>query len=76
MLQITTVETKNHGTITVTAAIDEAGNTRMIPTAGAATLDQWRADHTLLPPWLLPSDLAEHVNWSAVMAELGATATA
>lgn len=47
-----------HGTIECVCAIDEAGNRRLVP-MGGADLDDWRANPNLVPPWLLPGDLAD-----------------
>lgn len=69
-MKITTVSVKGHGDVVVTKAIDVGGNDRMIPLAGAATLSQWREDKTLLPPWLLPADLADGQDWAGIMHAL------
>lgn len=65
-----TVSVKGHGSVDVYRARDEAGNDRMIPVHGAATLEQWRADQTRLAPWLLSTDLDEGQDWGAIMGAL------
>lgn len=50
------VNTKQHGPVEVTRGVDEAGNQRLFP-VNAASLEDWRANKELVPPWLIPSDL-------------------
>lgn len=69
-MKIITVQVKGHGAVNVTRATDEAGNARMVPIGGAATLEQWRKDPSLLAPWLLDMDLEPSQDWGAIMAAL------
>lgn len=70
-MRIATVKVKGHGDVVVTSAVDEAENLRMVPISGAATLEQWRTDKSLLPPWLLPNDLEPGQDWGAIVSTLG-----
>jgi len=69
-MRMMTVQVKGHGAVDVQRARDEADNQRMVPVHGGATLEQWRADPTRLPPWLLPKDLDDGQDWSAIMSAL------
>lgn len=62
MVKTMTIDLKYHKGVTVFAATDEAGNKRLVP-IGGATLEQWRADPALLPPWILGSDLENPDLW-------------
>jgi hypothetical protein len=46
---------KNGKTADVYYGVDEAGNKRLYASNGA-TLEEWRADSTLIPPWILKED--------------------
>lgn len=51
-----TTEVTGHGIVEVTLGYDDDRNPRIYP-HGASTQQEWAANPTRLPPWLLPSDL-------------------
>jgi len=60
-----TVDTKRWGELNCTCTLDVAGNLRFIPD-DAVTLDEWRKDNSLVPPWLVESD-AVRPTWTMWM---------
>ena len=65
----TEVTTKRYGNLTVGYSRDAANNERLIP-EGAATLEEWRADESLIPPWILDVDLTDPAEFARAIAEL------
>lgn len=49
------IRTKQFGELEVTTGEDLCGDFRIYP-KGAATLEKWRQNRELIPPWLLPSE--------------------
>ncbi len=67
MMKTASVQTIDYGMVAVSRQVDTAGNDRMVPIGGAATLAEYREDSDLLPPWILPRDLAFGLNWGEIM---------
>ena len=70
MMKTTTVETCDFGDLVVCRVRDIAGNDRLVPIDGVP-LAQWRDNPRLIPPWLLPVDLAGGAEaWSTAIKSL------
>lgn len=64
-MKTATVQTRDHGTVAVSRQ-----KNRMVPVVGATTLAEYRNDSALLPPWILPRDLAFGLDWDDIMGQL------
>ncbi len=40
---------------------------KMVPISGAATLEAYRENGDLIPPWILSRDLAPGLDWDEIM---------
>ena len=63
MFTYSRIDVKGFGPIKVIFVRDEAGNLRMKPLKGSS-LEAWRKDPDLLPPWILPDDCVDPEEWN------------
>ena len=63
MFTYSRIDVKGFGPIKVTFVRDEVGNLRMKPLKGSS-LEAWRKDPELLPPWILPDDCVDPEEWN------------
>lgn len=69
-MRIAIVDLKYHKGVTVIRTLDTEGNVRMLALQGT-TISASRADHKLIPPFVLPRDLpGGHLQWDGIMKSL------